>query len=215
MDSILERIAQAGVVPVVVIDDPADASALVGALAEGGLPLAEITFRTAAAEDAIRAAVADHPDVLVGAGSVLSLEQVDAAVAAGASFVVSPGLEENVVRRTLDHGVLALPGCATASDLMRARLLGLDVVKFFPAEPSGGLPMIKAVAAPFPGLRFVPTGGVNTTNLEEYLADPRILAVGGSWMVKPAMIKARDWTGITAAARAAVAAVRRARSGRA
>ena len=209
-----ERIEQAGLVPVVVIDDPADAPALVGALTEGELPIAEITFRTAAAEDAIRAAAAAHPDALIGAGSVLLPEQVDAAVDAGASFIVSPGFEENVVRRTLDHGVMALPGCVTASDLMKARQMGLDVVKFFPSEPSGGVAMIKAVAAPFPGMRFVPTGGISTVNLDEYLAEPRILAVGGSWMVKPAVVRARDWAAITKAACEAVAAVRRARGGR-
>lgn len=213
MDAILDQIQAAGIVPVVVIEDPSDAPALVGALSEGGLPIAEITFRTTAAVEAIRAAVEAHPDALVGAGSVLLPEQVDAAVDAGARFVVSPGLEEGVVRRTLERGVNSLPGCATPSDLMRARRLGLEVVKFFPAEPSGGLPMIKAIAAPFPGLRFVPTGGVSTGNLEAYLTDPRILAVGGSWMVKPAVVRARDWAEVTSAARAAVAAVHRARSG--
>lgn len=211
MEAILERIGRAGLVPVVVIDDPGQAPALMGALIEGGLPVAEFTFRTEAAEAAIRAATEAYPDALIGAGSVLVPEQVDAALAAGAKFVVSPGLVESVVERTQEGGAVALPGTATASDLMRARSLGLEVVKFFPAEPSGGLEMIKAIAAPFPGMRFVPTGGVNTNNLESYLADPHILAVGGSWMVKPALVKDRDWAGITAAARQAVAAVRRAR----
>lgn len=215
MEAILERLHHAGVVPVVVIDDPADAPALTGALVEGDLPIAEITFRTAAAEAAIRAAVEAHPDALIGAGSVLLPEQVDAAVAAGARFIVSPGLEEGVVRRTLEHGVVPLPGVATASDLMKARQLGLDVVKFFPAEPSGGLAMIRAIAAPFPGMRFVPTGGISTGNLEEYLNDPRILAVGGSWMVKRPLVAAKDWLAITHAACEAVAAVKRARSGHA
>ncbi len=211
MATVLEQIEQAGIVPVVVIDDAADAPALVGALVDGGLPIAEITFRTPAAVDAIRAATKAHPDALIGAGSALTPEQVDAAVDAGARFIVSPGLEEHVVRRTQERAAAALPGCATPSDLMRAWQLELSVVKFFPAEASGGLAMIKAIAAPFPGLRFVPTGGVDGDNLEGYLQDPRVLAVGGSWMVQPALVRARDWAGIVASTRQAVAAVRRAR----
>ena len=215
MTDVFERIEAAGVVPVVVIDDPDDAPALLTALTAGGLPVAEITFRTSAAEAAIRAASKAHPDALIGAGSVLVPAQVDAAVDAGARFIVSPGLEERVVERARARGVAALPGCATASDLMRATALELEVVKFFPAEPSGGLEMIKAIAAPFPGMRFVPTGGVTSSNLEAYLLDPRILAVGGSWMVRPATVKARAWAEVTAATRAAVAAVHRARGGHA
>ncbi len=214
MEPILEQIQQVGIVPVVVIDDPADAPALVGALVEGGLPIAEITFRTPAAVDAIRAATRAFPDALIGAGSALTPEQVDAAVDAGARFVVSPGLEEHVVRRTQERGAAALPGCATPSDLMLAWQLGLPVVKFFPSEASGGLAMIKAIAAPFPGLLFVPTGGIDADNLESYLQDSRILAVGGSWMVQPALVRARDWPGIEAATRQAIAAVEQARGGR-
>lgn len=215
MDPILQQLQRVGLVPVVVIDDPADAPALVSALKEGGLPIAEITFRTPAAADAIRAATEAHPDALIGAGSTLTIGQVDAAIDAGAAFVVSPGLEESVVRRTQERDALALPGCATPSDLMRACQLGLEVVKFFPAEPSGGLAMLRAIAAPFPGLRFIPTGGIDTNNLESYLHDPLILAAGGSWMVSPAMVRARNWHEITAITRTAVAAVKRARSGHA
>jgi 2-dehydro-3-deoxyphosphogluconate aldolase/(4S)-4-hydroxy-2-oxoglutarate aldolase len=211
--SIIERISELGVVPVVVIDDPADAPALAGALRDGGLPVAEFTFRTDAAVAAIRAAAAACPDVLVGAGSVLLPDQVDAAVEAGASFIVSPGIDDDVVRRTLEHGVISLPGCATPSDLMRARRLGLDVVKFFPAEAAGGIAMLNAIAAPFPGLRFVPTGGIDPSNMAVYLADRRVLAVGGSWMVKPGLLRARDWAAVSAAAREAVATVRRLRKG--
>ena len=214
MSTILDQIQEAGIVPVVVIDDPADAPALVGALKDGGLPVAEITFRTSAAADALRAASTAHPDALVGAGSVVLREQVDVAISAGASFVVSPGLEEGIVTRTRDLGAEALPGCATPSDMMRARQLGLDVVKFFPAEASGGLPMIRAIAAPFPGLRFIPTGGISLANIEDYLAEPKIAAVGGSWMVPLASVRARDWAAITAATRQAVAAVHRARGTR-
>ena len=161
MVSIVDRISELGVVPVVVIDDPADAPALARALQDGGLPVAEFTFRTDAAVAAIRAAAVACPDVLVGAGSVLLPEQVDAAVEAGARFIVSPGIDDAVVRRTLHHGLTSLPGCATPSDLMRARRLGLDVVKFFPAEAVGGIEMLQAIAAPFPGLRYVPTGGID------------------------------------------------------
>jgi 2-dehydro-3-deoxyphosphogluconate aldolase/(4S)-4-hydroxy-2-oxoglutarate aldolase len=211
MASTLERIAQIGVVPVIVITDPADAPALLGALSEGGLPIAEFTFRTDAAVEAIAAAASAYPDALVGAGSVLFEGQVEAAVEAGASFVVSPGFESGVVRRTQALGAAPLPGCATSSDLMAARQLGLEVVKFHPSEMNGGLPMIRALAAPFPGLRFVPSGGVNLGNLEDYLAEPRVMAVGGSWMAKTPVVTARDWGAITQAARAAVAAVKRAR----
>ena len=215
MEAILDQLETAGVVPVVVIEDPADAPALVGALKEGGLPVAEITLRTEAAMEAIRAASNAHPDVLIGAGSVLLPDQVYPVADAGARFVVSPGIDEDVVERTRARGILSLPGCATASDVMRARKLGLDTVKYFPAELSGGLAMIKAIAAPFPGLRFVPTGGVSTGNLEDYLRDPLILAVGGSWMVKPHVARARDWGSITKMTREAVAIVRRTRGGNA
>ena len=212
MDATLERIGLVGVIPVVVMDDPRDAPALLEALAAGGLPMAEITFRTAAAAEAIAAATRAHPDALIGAGSVLTPEQVDAAVDAGARFVVSPGLEATVVERTRHRGATPLPGCSTASDLMHAWRLGLDTVKFFPSEPLGGLTMLRALAAPFPGMRFVPTGGVGQSNLESYLAEPRVLAVGGSWMVPRAALEAREWAVVTGDARAASAAVRRARA---
>jgi 2-dehydro-3-deoxyphosphogluconate aldolase/(4S)-4-hydroxy-2-oxoglutarate aldolase len=211
VSSIIDRISELGVVPVVVIDDAEDAPALARALQDGGLPIAEFTFRTDAAVAAIRAAAAACPDVLIGAGSVVLPEQVDAAIEAGASFIVSPGIEEDVVLRTLGHGVTALPGCATPSDLMRARRLGLDCVKFFPAEAVGGMEMLRAVAAPFPGMRFVPTGGIDAGNMSVYLPDARVAAVGGSWMVKPALVRARDWATISALAREAASAVRRLR----
>jgi 2-dehydro-3-deoxyphosphogluconate aldolase/(4S)-4-hydroxy-2-oxoglutarate aldolase len=211
MSTILDQIQQAGILPVVVIEEPADAAALVGALSEGGLPVAEITFRTSAAVEAIRVASEAHPDALVGAGSVLTPEQVDQAAAAGARFIVSPGLVENVVEQAQGHRIDALPGCLTPSDLMRARQLGLDLVKFFPAESSGGVGMIRAIAAPFPGMRFIPTGGIDLGNMETYLAEPRVAAVGGSWMVPIASVRARDWPAITHATRQAVAAVHRVR----
>jgi 2-dehydro-3-deoxyphosphogluconate aldolase / (4S)-4-hydroxy-2-oxoglutarate aldolase len=211
MDRTLTRIAEAGIVPVVVIDDPADAPLLVRALIDGGLPIAEITFRTPVAAESIRRAVEAHPDALIGAGSVVLPEQLEGAIAAGASFIVSPGLVEDIVDQARMRGVVPIPGCLTPSDLMRAVRRGLEVVKYFPAEPSGGLDMIRAIAAPFPGLRFIPTGGIDTTSLERYLADQRILAIGGSWMVKAELIRARDWDAIRALTRTAVAAARRAR----
>ena len=205
MTSSMGRIEETRIVPMVAVDSADQAVALAHALDAGGLPMVEITFRTEAAVDAIRAVTAACPDVLVGAGSVLVVEQVEAAVEAGARFIVSPGLDEVVVERTLALGITALPGCATASDLMRARRLGIDCVKLFPAEALGGLAMLAALAAPFPGMRFVPTGGIDPGNLEAYLRDRRVLAVGGSWMAAPALVRAAAWDEITVRARAAMA----------
>ena len=200
----LSALAEARLVPVVVLDDAADAPALGDALVAGGLPVAEVTFRTAAAADAIRV-LTDRGDVLVGAGTVLTVEQVDQAVAAGASYVVSPGTSRAVVERCHEHGVLALPGAVTATEIQAALELGLTTVKFFPAGTSGGAPAIAALAAPFGGVQFVPTGGVSPTNLHEYLALPSVAAVGGSWMVPRDRIRARDTAGITELTAAAVA----------
>jgi 2-dehydro-3-deoxyphosphogluconate aldolase / (4S)-4-hydroxy-2-oxoglutarate aldolase len=203
---VIERIGDVGVVPVVVIEEPADAPDLARALAAGGLPIAEVTFRTSAAVAAIRAMTGACPEVLVGAGSVVLPEQVDAAVEAGAHFIVSPGIDDGVVLRAQQARVVVIPGCATPSDLMRARRLGLEVVKFFPAEAVGGLAMLAAIAAPFPGMRFVPTGGIDASNMGAWLSDPRVVAVGGSWMVKPTLLAARDWPAVTRLAREAVTA---------
>ena len=203
---VLSALSAARLVPVVVLDDAADADALAGALVAGGLPIAEVTFRTAAAADAI-AAMAAREDILVGAGTVLSVAQVDQAVAAGARFVVSPGLSRAVVERCGEHGVLALPGAVTATEVQAALELGLSTVKFFPAGTSGGPAAIKALAAPFGGVRFVPTGGVSPANLAEYLAVPAVAAVGGSWMVPRDLVKAGDFAGIAALTTQAVALV--------
>ncbi len=200
----LSALAEARLVPVVVLDDAADATALGDALVAGGLPVAEVTFRTAAAADAIRV-LTDRGDVLVGAGTVLTVEQVDQAVAAGASYVVSPGTSRAVGERCHEHGVLALPGAVTATEIQAALELGLTTVKFFPAGTSGGAPAIAALAAPFGGVQFVPTGGVSPANLHEYLALPSVTAVGGSWMVPRDRIRARDTAGITELTAAAVA----------
>ncbi len=201
---VLSALCAARLVPVVVLDDAADADPLAAALVAGGLPVAEVTFRTAAAEDSIRAMSA-RGDMLVGAGTVLTAAQVDLAVAAGASYIVSPGLSRAVVERCQEHGVLALPGAVTATEVQAALELGLSTVKFFPAGTSGGAPAIAALAAPFGGVRFVPTGGVGPKNLHEYLAIPAVAAVGGSWMVPRASVAAGDFAGITRLTAEAVA----------
>ncbi|MCM0640571.1 bifunctional 4-hydroxy-2-oxoglutarate aldolase/2-dehydro-3-deoxy-phosphogluconate aldolase [Cellulomonas wangsupingiae] len=203
----LDRLADARLVPVVVLDDAADAAPLAAALVAGGLPVAEVTFRTAAAADSIRA-MSERGDMLVGAGTVLTPAQVDQAVAAGASYVVSPGLSRAVVERCQEHGVLALPGAVTATEIQAALELGLTTVKFFPAGTSGGPKAIAALAAPFGGLRFVPTGGVSAANLHEYLAVPAVVAVGGSWMVSKELVRAGDFAEVTRLTAEAVALTR-------
>lgn len=195
-DSIWSKLSSARLVPVVVIDDAADAPALGEALLAGGLPTAEITFRTKAAAAAI-SELSKKEDLIVGAGTVLTPQQVDVAVDAGAKYVVSPGLSRAVVERCQEHGVLALPGAVTATEVQAALELGLSAVKFFPAATSGGAAAIKALAAPFPNLSFVPTGGISAANLAEYLAVPAIKAVGGSWMVPRDLIQARDTAAIS------------------
>jgi 2-dehydro-3-deoxyphosphogluconate aldolase/(4S)-4-hydroxy-2-oxoglutarate aldolase len=203
---VLSALSDARLVPVVVLDDAADAEGLAGALVAGGLPVAEVTFRTAAAPDSIRA-MAARGDILVGAGTVLTVAQVDQAVAAGARFVVSPGLSRAVVERCGEHGVLALPGAVTATEVQAALELGLTTVKFFPAGTSGGAAAIKALAAPFGGVRFVPTGGVGPKNLADYLALPAVAAVGGSWMVPRDLVRSGDFAGIQTLTAEAVALV--------
>jgi 2-dehydro-3-deoxyphosphogluconate aldolase / (4S)-4-hydroxy-2-oxoglutarate aldolase len=189
---ILSALQAARIVPVVVLDEAADADPLAEALLAGGLPVAEVTFRTAAAREAIRV-MAGRGDILVGAGTVLTPGQVDEAVAAGADFVVSPGLSRAVVERCREHGVLVLPGVATATEIQAALELGLTTLKFFPAGTSGGAPAVKALAAPFGGVTFVPTGGVSAGNLADYLSIPAVFAVGGSWMVPRDRIRAGDF----------------------
>lgn len=196
MTEILDRIGAARLVPVVVLDDAGSAAPLAEALIAGGLPVAEVTFRTAAAVDSIKAMSA-NAEMLVGAGTVLTPDQVDAAVDAGASYVVSPGLSVPVVRRCAERGVLALPGAVTATEVQAALAEGLTAVKFFPAATSGGAPAIKALAGPFGGLRFVPTGGIGPANLNDYLGIDAVLAVGGSWMVPRADIAAGDFAKVT------------------
>lgn len=201
---ILSAMTSARLVPVVVLDDAGLADELAGALVAGGLPVAEVTFRTAAAPDAIRA-MSDRGDILVGAGTVLTAAQVDQAVAAGARYVVSPGLSRAVVDRCHEHGVLALPGAVTATEVQAALELGLSTVKFFPAGTSGGVAAIKALAAPFGQVRFVPTGGIGPANVGDYLALACVSAVGGSWMVPRDLIAAGEFEAIRALSEEAVA----------
>lgn len=193
MSNVLDQIHELGIIPVVVLDDAKDAEPLGRALCEGGLPCAEVTFRTAAAEESIRIMAEKFPEMLVGAGTVLTTEQVDRAVAAGAKFIVSPGLNPKVVKYCVDKGIPITPGTANPSDVEAALEFGLKVVKFFPAEACGGLKMIKAMAAPYTEVKFMPTGGINPENVKEYLAFDKIIACGGSWMVKGDLIKAGNF----------------------
>ena len=187
--TIEERFEDFGVVPVVVLDDVKDALPLAKALTEGGLPCAEVTFRTEAAEESIKVMAEAYPDRVVGAGTVLTIEQVDAAVKAGAKFIVSPGFDPEIVDYCLEKEIPIFPGCVTPSEVAQAVKRGLKVVKFFPAEPAGGVAMIKAMAAPYNQLRFMPTGGIGTQNLKDYLEFNKIICCGGSWMVKADLIK--------------------------
>lgn len=205
MNEMLTRIQKVGIVPVIKLEDAKDAIPLAKALVEGGLPCAEVTFRTAAAEESIRLMREAYPDMLIGAGTVLTTEQVDKAVAAGATFIVSPGLNPRVVSYCMDKGIPITPGCSNPSDIEAAIELGLDVVKFFPAEAAGGLAMIKAMAAPYGNIRFMPTGGINAKNLLSYLDFPKVIACGGSWMVSDEMVKAGEFDKITALTKEAVA----------
>ena len=211
MDNIFEKIRKTGIVPVVVIEDAAAASALSDALCEGGLPAAEVTFRTAAAAEAISIIKQRHPGMLIGAGTVLNGVQADRAVQAGAEFIVSPGINPGTVRHCQQIGITVIPGTQTPSDMELAVEMGLDTVKFFPAELSGGLAMIKACAEPFTGLSFMPSGGINASNAGDYLAYGRIIAVGGSWMVKKELISAGDFDTIRDLASEAAQLVRKIR----
>ncbi len=204
MYEIIKELALIGIVPVIALDRVEDAKPLAQALIRGGLPCAEVTFRTAAAEESIRIMTAQFPELLVGAGTVLTTEQVDRAVDAGAKFIVSPGLNPKVVSHCIDIGVPIVPGTCTPSDIEKALEFGLDVVKFFPAEASGGVAMIKALAGPYTTLRFMPTGGVNAKNITTYLDYEKIVACGGTGMIDKALIKAGNFAGIEALTREAV-----------
>ncbi len=193
MNELLKRVYDLGIIPVVAIDDAEKAVPLAKALEKGGLPAAEITFRTDAAEEAIRRIAQECPNVLIGAGTVLTKEQADRAIAAGAQFIVSPGFNPEMVKYVLSKGCPMLPGTATPGEMEQAMSMGLNAVKFFPAEQNGGIAKIKAVAGPYKTLRWMPTGGVTTKNLNDYLSFNQILACGGTWIAKGDVIEGEKW----------------------
>ena len=189
MNKILEQIQHIGIVPVVVLEHLEDAKPLAKALCEGGLPCAEVTYRTASAHDAIESMLEDYPDMCVGAGTVLTIEHVNSAILAGAKYIVSPGLNPKIVKYCIARDIPVIPGVATPSEVEQAMELGLEVVKFFPAEAAGGIKMIDAMSAPYPNMRFMPTGGISPANMNEYLSNPKVIACGGSWMVKSNLLE--------------------------
>jgi 2-dehydro-3-deoxyphosphogluconate aldolase/(4S)-4-hydroxy-2-oxoglutarate aldolase len=207
MSDLTTRIRNEGIIPVVKLDDAKDAVPLAKALKAGGLGSAEVTFRTAAAEESIRAISKAEPDMLVGAGTVLSVAQAKTALAAGAKFIVCPGFDPAVVDFCLEQGTPIFPGTSSATEVSLAIARGLKVVKFFPAENSGGVTMLNALSGPFGNIKFMPTGGVNLENLGSYLKLKNVIACGGTWMVKPEMIAAGDWAGITDICRKATSAM--------
>ena len=207
MNPIIEQISKIGIVPVIALDDAQDAEPLAQALIRGGLACAEVTFRTDAAEEAIRIMAQKFPDMLVGAGTVLSVEQADQAMEAGAKFIVSPGFHGGVVRHCMEKGYPVLPGISNPSEVGKAMDLGVDVVKFFPAEQSGGIAMIKAMSAPYSKMKFMPTGGISAKNLRDYLDFNKIVACGGSWMVKKDLVSAGQFDRIEEMTREAVASM--------
>lgn len=200
---VLERLKNAGVVPVVVLEDAKDAIPVADALLRGGIDVMEITFRTAAAADAIRAVAQARPEMLVGAGTVITAAQCAQAVEMGAGFIVSPGFDADVVRWCIDRSIPVVPGCVTPTEIMAAMKLGLHTLKFFPAGVYGGLKAMKALAAPFGSVQFIPTGGVNEENLSEFAAAPFVFAVGGSWICTKKDIQNGDFEKITALSRTA------------
>ena len=202
MNALNTRISQIGVVPVIKLNHPErDAAELGRALCAGGVPVAEITFRAAGADKAIRLMKDACPDMLVGAGTVTATSQIDAVIEAGGDFIVSPGFDPELVAYAQEKGIAVYPGCTTASEYHQALKFGLEVIKFFPAEQSGGLAKIKALAAPFPMFKVMPTGGISLKNLKEYLSCPVIAACGGSYMVTAELIDSNRWDEITALCR--------------
>lgn len=204
MNEILERMHQIGIIPVIAIDDAEQAVPLARALVAGGLPAAEVTFRTDAAEEAMRRIAKEVPEMLLGAGTVLTHDQADRAIAAGAQFIVSPGFNPDTAKYVMGKGCLMMPGTATPGEMEQAMALGLEAVKFFPAEQNGGIAKLKAIAAPYKMLKWMPTGGVNTKNMMDYLSFNQILACGGTWMVKKDLIDSANWSEITRICKEAV-----------
>ncbi len=206
MSSVMEILLQVRLMPVIILDRVEDAWPLAQALKAGGLPVAEVTFRTAAAEQAIRE-IAKDMDIALGAGTILQPDQVDQAMAAGATYIVTPGLNAKVVRRCQERKIPVFPGVATPTEIQMAMDEGVETVKFFPAETLGGIKALKAMAAPYSMMRFIPTGSINLEKLPDYLAFKPVVAVGGSWMVAPELIKAKNFAEITRLAAEAVAVV--------
>ena len=211
MEKVLEQIAQIGIVPVIKVEDISLAVPLTKALIDGGINCAEVTFRAEGADKAIEAMSNAYPDMIIGAGTVLTPKQADDAVKAGAKFIVSPGFNPKTLEHCQKIGVPMTPGCITPSEIELAIEMGLDVIKFFPAEQAGGLAMLKALSGPFPQLRFMPTGGISLSNLGEYLSFSKVIACGGSFMVKEEFIKNRQWDKITELSRQAVECCKNAR----
>ncbi len=203
-DALVNELENVGIVPVIKLDNVEDAEKLAKALRDGGIKCAEVTFRAKGADEVIRRMTKAYPDMLVGAGTVLTCEQADAAIKSGAKFCVAPGLNPKVVKHCLDKGVPFAPGLSSASEIEQALELGLDFAKFFPAEQAGGLSYIKAVCGPYTTMRFMPTGGITADNLNGYLAYKKIVCCGGSWIVPPALLNAGDWAGVTKLCREAI-----------
>jgi len=197
VNKILEKIGELGIVPVVKIEKAEDALPLGKALIDGDLPIAEITFRTSAAEESIKTLTKELPELLVGAGTVLTIEQVKKAVSVGAKFIVSPGFNPKVVDYCIENNIPVTPGINNPTQIEMALERGIEVVKFFPAEASGGLPLLKFMSAPYTGIKFIPTGGINLNNLCSYLSYNKVHACGGSWMVKAELISSGNFTEIT------------------
>lgn len=203
----MQKIFDLKLVPLVVLDDAADAVPMAKALVEGGIPVAEVTFRTDAAADVIRAMAEQVPEILVGAGTVHTVAQAQTAVEAGAKFIVTPGFQPDVVRWCVEHQVDIVPGTAVPSDIEQAISFGLSVCKFFPAEAYGGVKTLKALKGPYADIRFMPTGGIGLDNMNDYLALSNVAAVGGSFMTPSAAVKAKDWAKVTEACRTALTKV--------
>ena len=197
MKDLTTALKETGIVPVIVLEEIDQAENLAKALREGGVNCAEVTFRAEGADKVIEKMTKAYPDMLVGAGTVLTVDQLERAVAAGAKFCVAPGFNPKVVKRAQELGVPFVPGVATATEIEAALELGITTVKFFPAEQAGGLAYIKAVSAPYPMMRFMPTGGINSNNIFEYLSFPKIVACGGSWIVKGSLLKEHNWAEVT------------------
>ena len=208
MNPVLQRVYEIGIIPVIAFNDVDEAIPLCKALMDGGLPAAEVTFRTACAEECIRKIHEELPDMLLGAGTVLTNDQADRAMAAGASFVVAPGYDPNVTQHVIDKGGLMMPGTCSAGEMQQAMNQGCEAIKFFPAEANGGVDMLKNIGAALKTAKWMCTGGVNAKNVNTYLANPQIIAVGGTWMCKSDKIKAGAWEDITAACKEAVDVMR-------